>query len=137
VDLPLDGAVYHASTYHSKEFVIGLREQDIVPRPARQEGNKTLHVLLTLAIYVDVNALFAEGGLAPSVSRGTGNVNQFASICRGERKSIAHDVWSARCWFLFLDERLSARRNDSPKLNLVSTSWCFIGSLEIKSPPRP
>jgi transposase len=35
--------------YHTKEFVTGLREQDIVPHPARKDGQKTLHVLLTLA----------------------------------------------------------------------------------------
>lgn len=35
--------------YHTAEFVEGLREQDIVPHPARKDGQKTLHVLLTLA----------------------------------------------------------------------------------------
>lgn len=35
--------------YHSKEFVHGLREQGVVPHPARRDGQKTLHVLLTLA----------------------------------------------------------------------------------------
>jgi len=35
--------------YHTKEFVEGAREQDIVPHPARKTGQKTLHVLLTLA----------------------------------------------------------------------------------------
>lgn len=35
--------------YHTKEFVQGLREQGIVPHPARKDGQKTLHVLLTLA----------------------------------------------------------------------------------------
>lgn len=35
--------------YHTKEFVRGLREQHIVPHPARKDGQKTLHVLLTLA----------------------------------------------------------------------------------------
>ena len=35
--------------YRTKEFVRGLREQDIVPHPARKDGQKTLHVLLTLA----------------------------------------------------------------------------------------
>lgn len=35
--------------YHTKEFVTGLRDQDIVPHPARKEGQKTLHVLLTFA----------------------------------------------------------------------------------------
>lgn len=35
--------------YHTKEFVEGAREQGIVPHPARKEGQKTLHVLLTLA----------------------------------------------------------------------------------------
>lgn len=34
--------------YHTKEFVDGLREHNIVPHPARKQG-KTLHVLLTLA----------------------------------------------------------------------------------------
>jgi len=35
--------------YHTAEFVAGLREQDIVPHPARKDGQKTLHVLLTHA----------------------------------------------------------------------------------------
>lgn len=35
--------------YHTREFVEGLRAQDIVPHPARKEGQKTLHVLLTSA----------------------------------------------------------------------------------------
>jgi transposase len=35
--------------YHTAEFVSGLREQGIVPHPARKDGQKTLHVLLTLA----------------------------------------------------------------------------------------
>ena len=35
--------------YHTKEFVDGLREQGIVPHPARKDGQKTLHVLLTAA----------------------------------------------------------------------------------------
>jgi transposase len=35
--------------YHTKEFVTGMREQGIVPHPARKDGQKTLHVLLTLA----------------------------------------------------------------------------------------
>ena len=35
--------------YHTKEFVTGLREKGIVPHPARKDGQKTLHVLLTLA----------------------------------------------------------------------------------------
>jgi transposase len=35
--------------YHTKEFVTGLREQGIVSHPARKLGQKTLHVLLTLA----------------------------------------------------------------------------------------
>jgi len=35
--------------YHTKEFVEGAREQGIVPHPARKAGQKTLHVLLTLA----------------------------------------------------------------------------------------
>jgi transposase len=35
--------------YHTKEFVAGARELGIVPHPARKDGQKTLHVLLTLA----------------------------------------------------------------------------------------
>ena len=35
--------------YHTKEFVTGARELGIVPHPARKDGQKTLHVLLTLA----------------------------------------------------------------------------------------
>jgi hypothetical protein len=35
--------------YHTAEFVTGLRAQGIVPHPARKDGQKTLHVLLTLA----------------------------------------------------------------------------------------
>jgi transposase len=35
--------------YHTQEFVAGVREQGIVPHPARKDGQKTLHVLLTLA----------------------------------------------------------------------------------------
>jgi transposase len=35
--------------YHTEEFVAGLRAQDIVPHPARKDGQKTLHVLLTQA----------------------------------------------------------------------------------------
>jgi transposase len=35
--------------YHSTEFVTGLRKQKIVPHPARKDGQKTLHVLLTTA----------------------------------------------------------------------------------------
>jgi hypothetical protein len=35
--------------YHSQEFVRGLREQGVVPHPARKDGQKTLHVLLTRA----------------------------------------------------------------------------------------
>ncbi len=35
--------------YHTKEFVHGLREQAVVPHPARKDGQKTLQVLLTLA----------------------------------------------------------------------------------------
>jgi transposase len=35
--------------YHTEEFVTGLRAQKIVPHPARKDGQKTLHVLLTLA----------------------------------------------------------------------------------------
>jgi hypothetical protein len=35
--------------YHTREFVEGLREQKIVPHCARKDGQKTLHVLLTLA----------------------------------------------------------------------------------------
>jgi hypothetical protein len=35
--------------YHTKEFVAGTRELGIVPHPARKDGQKTLHVLLTLA----------------------------------------------------------------------------------------
>ena len=35
--------------YHSTEFVTGLRQQKIVPHPARKDGQKTLHVLLTTA----------------------------------------------------------------------------------------
>jgi transposase len=35
--------------YHTVEFVRGLRDQQIVPHPARKDGQKTLHVLLTLA----------------------------------------------------------------------------------------
>jgi len=35
--------------YHSTEFVTGLRQQMIVPHPARKDGQKTLHVLLTTA----------------------------------------------------------------------------------------
>ena len=35
--------------YHTKEFVRGARELGVVPHPARKDGQKTLHVLLTLA----------------------------------------------------------------------------------------
>lgn len=35
--------------YHTREFVEGVREQKIVPHCARKDGQKTLHVLLTLA----------------------------------------------------------------------------------------
>jgi transposase len=35
--------------YHTKEFVAGTRELGMVPHPARKDGQKTLHVLLTLA----------------------------------------------------------------------------------------
>jgi transposase len=35
--------------YHTHEFVARLREQKIVPHPARKDGQKTLHVLLTAA----------------------------------------------------------------------------------------
>lgn len=35
--------------YHTREFVEGAREQGIVPHPARKDGQKTLHVLLTAA----------------------------------------------------------------------------------------
>ncbi|MBI5381537.1 MAG: IS5 family transposase [Opitutae bacterium] len=35
--------------YHPREFVEGVREQNIVPHCARKEGQRTLHVLLTLA----------------------------------------------------------------------------------------
>ena len=35
--------------YHTKEFVTGARELGVVPHPARKDGQKTLHVLLTLA----------------------------------------------------------------------------------------
>ena len=35
--------------YHTQEFVAGARELGIVPHPARKDGQKTLHVLLTLA----------------------------------------------------------------------------------------
>ena len=35
--------------YHSTEFVTGLRQQKIVPHPARKDGQKTLQVLLTTA----------------------------------------------------------------------------------------
>jgi D-alanyl-D-alanine carboxypeptidase len=35
--------------YHTEEFVTGLRAQKIVPHPARKDGQKTLHVWLTLA----------------------------------------------------------------------------------------
>jgi transposase len=35
--------------YHTEEFVSGLRAQGIVPHPARKNGKKTLHVLLTAA----------------------------------------------------------------------------------------
>lgn len=35
--------------YHTREFVEGVREQNIVPHCARKDGQKTLHVLLTLA----------------------------------------------------------------------------------------
>ena len=35
--------------YHTREFVKGVREHDIVPHCARKDGQKTLHVLLTLA----------------------------------------------------------------------------------------
>ena len=35
--------------YHTREFVEGLREQNIVPHPARKDGQKTLRVLLTTA----------------------------------------------------------------------------------------
>jgi uncharacterized protein YoaH (UPF0181 family) len=35
--------------YHTEAFVTGLRAQAIVPHPARKDGQRTLHVLLTLA----------------------------------------------------------------------------------------
>lgn len=35
--------------YHTKEFVGGTRELGVVPHPARKDGQKTLHVLLTAA----------------------------------------------------------------------------------------
>lgn len=35
--------------YHTEEFVSGARERGIVPHPARKDGQKTLHVLLTAA----------------------------------------------------------------------------------------
>jgi transposase len=35
--------------YHTEKFVTGLRARGIVPHPARKEGQKTLHVLLTTA----------------------------------------------------------------------------------------
>jgi hypothetical protein len=35
--------------YHTREFVEGVRAQKIVPHCARKDGQKTLHVLLTLA----------------------------------------------------------------------------------------
>ncbi len=35
--------------YHTREFVSGVREQEIVPHCARKDGQKTLHVLLTAA----------------------------------------------------------------------------------------
>jgi transposase len=35
--------------YHTEKFVTGLRDQGIVPHPARKDGQKTLHVLLTTA----------------------------------------------------------------------------------------
>lgn len=35
--------------YHTTEFVEGMRAQKIVPHPARKDGQKTLHVLLTSA----------------------------------------------------------------------------------------
>lgn len=35
--------------YHTKEFVAGAREHGVVPHPARKQGQKTLHVLLTAA----------------------------------------------------------------------------------------
>lgn len=37
------------TSYHTKEFVSGERENGIVPHPARKDGQKTLHVLLTAA----------------------------------------------------------------------------------------
>lgn len=33
--------------YHTEQYVTGLRAQGIVPHPARKDGQKTLHVLLT------------------------------------------------------------------------------------------
>jgi transposase len=35
--------------YHTQEFVAGVRDEGIVPHPARKAGQKTLHVLLTAA----------------------------------------------------------------------------------------
>lgn len=35
--------------YHTRKFVTGVRGRGIVPHPARKTGQKTLHVLLTLA----------------------------------------------------------------------------------------
>lgn len=118
--------------YHAAEFVTGVREQKIAPHTARKDGQKTLHVLLTLAhaISQKLRKRIEEILAGQKRRAGSARVATAASSAHTRRTSTSSPLGIWRAW-----RNSWAEGRRPPGLRCARTSR--LGPKTMRAAPKP